>query len=416
MSSETETPTLSPHSPLKKKRSWSEVNKSRKEEKKKWKEDKLKKKIEKTQLETTQSTSASVTTLDNGNELAESPDLSTISIAVPGSILENAQSPELRTYLAGQIARAACIFQVDEVVVFDDYGDEASAKKSSLEDDSGTVSARQSCIQLGRILQYLECPQYLRKHFFPIHNDLKYCGILNPLNAPHHLGPNEEFQFREGVVLNKPSKTGQGSFVNIGLLKEVHVDKLLTPGVRCTVKLLPKNEQSKKLKGLVVSPKTPRKETGVYWGYSVRIATSLSKVFSQCPYKNGYDLTLGTSDKGTSVDEFSCPPFKHMLVMFGGLQGLEAALENDHVLEADDPKLLFDQYLNTLPEQGSKTIRTEEAILVSLAVLRAKLNPENKPLEIGGFVSDEQDPEIGNLGKQEREFEKKDVDPLSRFD
>lgn len=34
--------------------------------------------------------------------------LSTISIAIPGSILENAQSQELRTYLAGQIARAAC--------------------------------------------------------------------------------------------------------------------------------------------------------------------------------------------------------------------------------------------------------------------------------------------------------------------
>lgn len=36
----------------------------------------------------------------------EISDVSTISIAVPGSILENAQSQELRTYLAGQIARA----------------------------------------------------------------------------------------------------------------------------------------------------------------------------------------------------------------------------------------------------------------------------------------------------------------------
>lgn len=44
--------------------------------------------------------------------------LSTVSIAIPGSILDNAQSPELRTYLAGQIARAACIYQVDEVRYF----------------------------------------------------------------------------------------------------------------------------------------------------------------------------------------------------------------------------------------------------------------------------------------------------------
>lgn len=39
----------------------------------------------------------------------------TLSIAVPGSILDNAQSQELRTYLAGQIARAASIYCVDEV-------------------------------------------------------------------------------------------------------------------------------------------------------------------------------------------------------------------------------------------------------------------------------------------------------------
>lgn len=34
--------------------------------------------------------------------------LSTVSLAIPASILDNAQSLELRTYLAGQIARAAC--------------------------------------------------------------------------------------------------------------------------------------------------------------------------------------------------------------------------------------------------------------------------------------------------------------------
>lgn len=38
--------------------------------------------------------------------------VSTISIAVPGSILENAQSQELRTYLAGQIARAGKDFSL----------------------------------------------------------------------------------------------------------------------------------------------------------------------------------------------------------------------------------------------------------------------------------------------------------------
>lgn len=93
--------------------------------------------------------------------------------------------------------------------------------------------------------------------------------------------------FREGIVTDKPVKPGKGSIVNVGLLKDVHVDKLLTPGLRCTVKLLPKKDENKKLKGVVVAPSTPLKETGVYWGYSVRLAKSLSQVFSQSPFKEG---------------------------------------------------------------------------------------------------------------------------------
>lgn len=81
------------------------------------------------------------------------------------------------------------------------------------------------------------------------------------------------------------------------------------------------------------------------------------------------------------MDEFECPSYRHLLVVFGGLQGLEAALENDEVLRADDPTLLFDLYLNTVPAQGSRTVRTEEAVLISLSALRAKLNPKYKPLE-----------------------------------
>ena len=48
-----------------------------------------------------------------------------MSIALPGSILDNAQSPELRTYLAGQVARAAVIYNIDEIVIFDETGEDA---------------------------------------------------------------------------------------------------------------------------------------------------------------------------------------------------------------------------------------------------------------------------------------------------
>lgn len=44
----------------------------------------------------------------------------TLTVALPGSILNNAQSPELKAYLAGEIARSCAVFCVDEVVIFDE--------------------------------------------------------------------------------------------------------------------------------------------------------------------------------------------------------------------------------------------------------------------------------------------------------
>ena len=154
----------------------------------------------------------------------------TISLALPGSILDNAQSVELRTYLAGQIARALAVFRIDEVVIFNDDTNEGGGNS-----------------QLENILKYLECPQYLRKNFFPIHKDLKFAGVLNPTDMPHHLRAFEESQYREGIVKEHKSSSGN-SVAFIGLQKECELDKQdLQSGLRVTVKLL--SETKKGIKG-----------------------------------------------------------------------------------------------------------------------------------------------------------------------
>lgn len=203
---------------------------------KKWKKERLIKKLEKESRKKIEES-----TVEDSENDTKPKSLSTISIAIPGSILDNAQSAELRTYLAGQLARAGCIFKVDEIIVFDDYGATGpkNAKITKYETEDGTKSIAKCCTQLARILQYLECPQYLRKFFFPLHKDLKFSGLLNPLDAPHHLRMYNDFQFREGVVTAKPSKEGRGSYINVGLLNDCFVKKQLTPGLRVTVKMEP---------------------------------------------------------------------------------------------------------------------------------------------------------------------------------
>ena len=212
-----------------------------------------------------------------------------VSLALPGSILDNAQSPELRSYLAGQIARALAVFNVDEVVVFDDEGksggggDGRGQSETTTEGEfTGVGKHGKGCLQLARILQYLECPQYLRKHFFPIHADLKYAGILNPTDMPHHLRASEDSAYREGVVLDRPPAK-RGSIVSVGRNKDVVIDKRLSPGIRVTVELEQDEfaTSSKLADGKVVAPDVPRKEAGLYWGYTVRLAENLSSVFAK---------------------------------------------------------------------------------------------------------------------------------------
>ncbi|XP_076842429.1 putative methyltransferase C9orf114 homolog isoform X2 [Brachyhypopomus gauderio] len=346
---------------------WKKRKAQKKEHKKRWKEEKLIKQLEKErrmqEKEEGEQPSQEQQTKAKGRKY-------TVSIALPGSVLDNAQSPELRTYLAGQVARACTVFCVDEVIVFDESDEDARTVEGEFK---GIGKKGQACVQMARILQYLECPQYLRKVFFPKHHDLQFAGLLNPLDSPHHMRVDDKMEFREGVVLDRPNKAGKGSFIDCGMRKEVQIDKQLQPGLRVTVRMKNQNAGNRVHKGVVVAPHVPRTEGGLYWGYSVRLASSLSAVITECPFKDGYDLTIGTSEKGMNADQTSLPPFKHMLVVFGGLQGLEASVDADPNLDVTDPGTLFDLYLNTCPTQGSRTIRTEEAILISLSSLRQKI-------------------------------------------
>ena len=54
----------------------------------------------------------------------------------------------------------------------------------------------------------------------------------------------------------------------------------------------------------IVPPSTPTSESGLYWGYQVRLADSLAAVFSESPYaaEGGYDVSIGTSERGTPVE------------------------------------------------------------------------------------------------------------------
>ncbi|KAG7373792.1 putative RNA methyltransferase [Nitzschia inconspicua] len=383
------------------------------------------------------------------------PRYSTLSIALPGSVLANCQTKELRTLLVGQIARAATIYHVDEVVVFDDKlgadekqqqhnnwrdfkrrnnnnnnnnnnyhhpskEDDTTENKKDGEPEEDDKQQEQQQMRLpksnsqefmARLLQYCECPQYLRRSFFPMHPDLQFAGLLAPVDAPHHVRADDRSKYREGVVLDKISSNGN-SLVNCGIRnRPVEIDRKISPGVRCTVEL-DKSAYTKpgQIHGTVVSPSAPREDDGTYWGYTTRLATSIHDVFESCPYEAGYDLKIGTSERGDkSVEDakFGIPKFEHSLIVFGGVAGIEECVDADESLKVSGShsRTLFDVWLNVCPYQGSRTIRTEEAVIISLAKLSPYLlkSAHDKPLD-----EDEPDVEFSDASPSSEESSDED--------
>jgi predicted SPOUT superfamily RNA methylase MTH1 len=290
----------------------------------------------------------------------------TLSVLIPSSIVDNAQSKELRTYLIGEIARTLGIFKISEVIIFHD----------KLKDNS-----KDYINYFIKNLQYLETPQYLRKTLFPMSEDLKLSGLMNPLESQHHLRKDEWSPYREGCVLDRPV-SGDYSWVNIGLNKDCKINQKLPPKTRVTVKLNESNfnPKLKYYTGSLVSMSETFIKNGTYWGYVVRVCETYNDIFNNSIYKEGYDFIIGTSDKGENyrnADFSKKKDFKHCLIIFGGISGIEGMMiddEHNKLNSSENIAKNFDLYLNTCMNQGLRTIRTEEAILITLAVIRPELD------------------------------------------
>jgi predicted SPOUT superfamily RNA methylase MTH1 len=262
-----------------------------------------------------------------------------ISIFVPNSYLAESQDLKIRTYKVGLIGRYAALFRANNIVIYNDNSDSGS------KEDGQFMKA---------ILDYMDTPQYLRKQVFPLTRDLKNVGILPPLRTPHH--PDKEANvgdFRQGFTVKRVRK---GTMVDIGvgrlaLCKEkLSVNKVLSFRIEKISK-----------ENILLEPDEPE---DVYWGYDT-FAVDLSLTESITVVTPEPDLVIGTSKYAPNIttifDEVktSLDDCTHVAILFGGpYSGLE------HLIS----KHKMDFELNTVPRQGTETVRTEEALASTLAL------------------------------------------------
>ncbi len=273
-----------------------------------------------------------------------------LAIAIPSSLVSDIPHLREKTLKIGLVGRAAAIFRVMEIIVFPDNLDAKQKRDRNL---------------IVTILSYLETPQYLRKRLFKIKPELRYAGILPPLRTSHHPLARRAKELklgehREGAIL---SVTESGSLVDIGVERPVLLpDRELPVNTRVTVCV---TKLGKRPRVVLAN----REEIEAYWGYSV---TASKAPFGQLAKSGAYDLVIATSKLGTPLMEVTdelaerWKKSSSILVAFGApTRGLHEIVAQEN-LRLDE---VADFTVNTIPGQGTETVRTEEALYASLALL-----------------------------------------------
>jgi methyltransferase len=276
-------------------------------------------------------------------------------VAIPASTISDTPHLREKTAKIGLIGRAAAIFRVDEIIVYQ---------------DNSRVSQARELDFIALLLNYLETPQYLRKRLYKIEPDLQFAGVLPPLRTPHHplSGKLRELKvgdYREGLVL---SQAKDGLLVDIGVEQPAVLrETQYAAGHRLTLQVV--NVASR-----VEVQVANRDDVPVYWGFKVHIE---KRSFVQFAKDDEFDLTIATAKLGSKFAlvareiEKKWVFSQNVLVAFGPpSRGLhEIAKEEGAKLES-----IVDFVVNTIPEQGTATVRTEEALLATLAILNVQFS------------------------------------------
>jgi predicted SPOUT superfamily RNA methylase MTH1 len=279
-----------------------------------------------------------------------------IIIAVPASIISDTPHLREKTAKIGLIGRAAAIFRIDEIIIYPDNPKTDQTQELSL---------------ISTLLSYMETPQYMRKELFKIHPNLQYVGILPPLRTPHHPADGNiknlrTGEFREGFILKK---TKEGLLLDIGLKEPaIMFDKQFATQKRVPVRITKIDRQIEvEIADLDQIPQ--------YWGYKVTVE---KKSLTNLLQNRQFNLTIGTSKFGTDLTKISHQLEEKwkgatiILIVFGApTRGLQQIAKE----EGKKLNCIMDFVLNTIPNQGTETVRTEEAVLASLAILNVNLQP-----------------------------------------
>ncbi|MFB3764471.1 MAG: putative RNA uridine N3 methyltransferase [Methanotrichaceae archaeon] len=265
------------------------------------------------------------------------------ALLIPSSLTMETRDMRIRTFKVGLIARAAAVFRMNRIIIY----------KDPEFDDSRFIKM---------VLQYMDTPQYLRKLLIPRREELKHVGILPPLRTPHHPVDSKTSalkvgEYRVGAVVESVG-SDSGVWVEIGVDRPIplRTKNEYKVGQRLNIRIFSQ-------KPLAAEP-VDLKDIPLYWGYETEAVSSLEDYL-----ESRAALVLLTSRKGRLLTQeilhkigVEIGQKRDLAVVFGSpARGVDAFLS----------KAAMDRYcmINTIPRQGTETVRLEEAVFATLALL-----------------------------------------------
>jgi predicted SPOUT superfamily RNA methylase MTH1 len=275
------------------------------------------------------------------------------AILIPSSLTMESRDSRVNTLKVGQIARAAAVFQYNRIVIYRDPE----------RNDSRFITM---------VLRYMETPQYLRRMLIPRREELCHVGTLPPLRTAHHpINSKSESlkigEFRVGAVVESVG-SDNGVWVEIGINRPIplRTEEKIPVGQRLNVRIFSHEP-------LAAEPVNP-KDIPHYWGYDTVVVESLESYLAEKHKQGGYVVLTSRYGKGLTPEILSQMvqqgQKRDLAVVFGSpARGVDAFLSKESM----------DRYemINTIPHQGTETVRVEEAVFATLALLNLGAHVED---------------------------------------
>ncbi len=256
-------------------------------------------------------------------------------VLLPSTFTADEKKLMLRIYKIGIIARVLSTYGIRQIGIY--YDPDPNFDSHAL----GRF--------IVKTLKYINTPPYLRRHVFPLDEDLRYIGVVEPLKTRHHL--DSEGRYRYVQVLEDKG------------------DHVICSDGRSTYKLRKSEVYKKTLKiyladlnkKIIVSKIDPEE----YYGYEVFYFSKPLNYLLKKVKSRGYYI-IGTSRYGKDIRVARLKKSNKITVVFGGpYRGLK------DLLSEKDTRLM-DVLVNFVPGQEVETVRTEEAVHYVLSILRYK--------------------------------------------